>query len=448
MQAAAPRRSFHPIDDVDRFRRFIMLHKPLPLLLLCFAVAGLLAVRAPAGEWRGFRGTDGTGISKESHVPLTWGPDKNIKWKTPLPGEGNSSPIVSGGRVFLTCATEGGKNRGLYCYDRATGKERWTRNVRFEGDDPTHASNPYCGSSPATDGRRVVVWHGSAGLVCYDLDGNEFWKRDLGECRHIWGYGSSPVFYGDSVLLNFGPGKRTFVTAIDAANGKTIWQTDEPGGDSGEEKDPKTDRALWLGSWSTPLVAKVDGHDQVIVSMPRHVRGYDPKTGDILWSCDGLGDLAYTSVLTADGIGVAMGGFMGPALGWKLGGSGDVTATNRLWLVEKGNPQRIGSGVIVGNHVYIANESGVVHCLELATGKKAWEGRLGGEKIWSSTIAADGRLYVSDQKGTTYVFAPNPEKLEILAKNELGEPTNSTLAISDGQIFLRTFGNLYCVEEK
>lgn len=423
----------------------------VPLVL--FAICGLSVALAPAAEWRGFRGTDGSGVSKETHIPLTWGPDKNIKWKTPLPGPGNSSPIVSGDRVFLTCATEGGKNRGLYCYDRSTGKELWARNVRFEGDDPTHEKNPYCGSSPATDGRRVVVWHGSAGLVCYDFAGDELWKRDLGEFRHIWGYGSSPVFYtsgqgDDSILLNCGPGKRTFVTAIDAANGKTIWQKDEPGGDAGIEKDPKTDRALWLGSWSTPLLTKVDGRDQAIVSLPHHVRGYDPKTGDILWSCDGLGDLAYTSVLAGDGIGVAMGGFMGPAIGWKLGGTGDITATNRLWLVDKGNPQRIGSGVIVGDHVYIANESGVVHCIELSTGKKAWEGRLGGEKIWSSTIAADGRLYVSDQKGTTYVFVPNPEKLEILAKNELGDSTNSTLAISDGQVFLRTFGNLYCVEEK
>ncbi len=205
---------------------------------------------------------------------------------------------------------------------------------------------------------------------------------------------------------------------------------------------------MWVGSWSTPLVAKVDGRDQVLVSMPHHVYGYDPKTGEKLWSCDGLGDLAYTSVLAGNGIGVAMGGFMGPAIGWKLGGSGDVTEKNRLWLVEKGNPQRIGSGVIVGGHIFIANETGVAHCIELATGKRVWADRLSDTKVWSSTILAEGRLYVTDQKGTTYVFAPNPEKLEILAKNELGEPTNSTIAISNGQIFLRTFQNLYCIKEK
>jgi outer membrane protein assembly factor BamB len=140
-----------------------------------------------------------------------------------------------------------------------------------------------------------------------------------------------------------------------------------------------------------------------------------------------------------------MGGFHGPAIGYRLGGSGDVTSTNRLWHHTSKNPQRVGSGVIVGNHVYIANEIGLVQCFELATGKELWREPVRAGKSWSSMIAADGRLYYSTQQGTTVVLAPNPERLEVLAENQLGEGTNSTIAVSNGQIFLRTYEHLWCI---
>lgn len=406
----------------------------------------LLAVsyHVTAADWPAFRGPKLTGISDETGLPLNWSADKNIRWKAALAGPGNSSPVVSRGRVFITCATDQGKHRGLYCFDRHDGRPLWQRLVDFDGPDPTHATNPYCGSSPAADGTRVVVWHGSAGAHCYDYDGNLLWSRDLGTFHHIWGYGSSPVFYGNAILLNCGPGERTFVTSLDRDTGKTLWQTDEPGGDEGQEVPGQ--KPKWIGSWSTPVIAKVDGHEQVLVSLPHHVQAYDPTDGKVLWSCDGLGDLVYTSVLVADGIGVAMGGFHGPAIGFKLGGSGNVTHTNRLWHVTAQNPQRIGSGVIIGGRIYMVNEPGLAQCLDLATGKEIWKDRLGGEKVWASIVAADDRLYVSDEGGTTYVFAPHPDRLELLAKNNVDEPTNSTLALSDGQIFLRTFEHLMCID--
>jgi outer membrane protein assembly factor BamB len=408
-------------------------------------LAELCHYHATANDWPAFRGPAQTGISEETRVPLNWSAEKNIRWKAPLPAPGNSSPVVSRDRVFITCATDNGKHRGLYCYDRRDGRLLWQRLVDCDESDPTHATNPYCGSSPACDGTRVVVWHGSAGLHCYDYDGQPLWSRDLGTFRHIWGYGSSPIFYHDSILLNCGPGERTFVTAIDRRTGEARWQVDEAGGDEGQDQPGQ--KPKWIGSWSTPVVTKVDGRDQVLVSLPHHVQAYDPSDGKILWSCDGLGDLVYTSVLVTDGIGVAMSGYFGPAVGFKLGGSGNVTETNRLWHGTAQNPQRIGSGVIVGEHIYLVNEPSLVQCLELKTGKEVWKDRLGGEKVWASIVAAEGRLYVTDEAGTTYVFAPSRAGLEILAKNSVGEPTNSTLALSNGQIFLRTFGHLICIEE-
>lgn len=420
-----------------------MLHRSTIVAACLLALTTASPMRA--NDWPTFRGPALTGTSDETGVPLNWSADKNIRWKTALPGPGNSSPIVSRDRVFVTCATEKGKHRGLHCFDRRDGHLLWQRVVDYGEADPTHDTNPFCGSSPATDGQRVVVWHGSAGAHCYDYNGKPLWSRDLGAFRHIWGYGSSPVFYRDSVLLNCGPGERTFVTALDRRTGDTLWQNDEPGGDEGQEKPGQ--KPKWIGSWSTPLVTKVDGRDQVLVSLPHHVQAYDPGNGKVLWSCDGLGDLVYTSVLVADGVGVAMSGYHGPAIGFKLGGSGNVTETNRLWHVTAQNPQRIGSGVIVGEYVYMVNEPGLVQCLELKTGKEVWKDRLGGEKVWASIIAAEGRLYVTDEGGTTFVFAPSSTRLELLAKNNVGEPTNSTLALSNGQIFLRTFESLICIEE-
>jgi outer membrane protein assembly factor BamB len=413
-------------------------------ILAVGVISFLASVHVRAADWPAFRGPGLNGVSDETGLPLTWSADKNVRWKTPLPAPGNSSPIVSRDRVFVTCATDEGKHRGLYCFDRRDGRMLWQRAVEFDEPDLTHATNPYCGSSPAADGRHVVAWHGSAGLHCYDYDGQLLWSRDLGAFRHIWGYGSSPVFYGDSILLNCGPGARTFVTAVDRRTGETRWRVDEPGGDEGQEQPGQ--KPKWIGSWSTPVVAKVGESDQILVSLPHHVQAYDPRDGKVLWSCDGLGDLVYTSVLVGEGIGVAMGGYHGPAIGFKLGGSGNVTGANRLWHVTAQNPQRIGSGVIVGDHVYMVNEPGIVQCLELETGQEVWKDRLGGEKVWASIVAAEGRLYVTDEAGTTCVFAPNPQRLEVLARNEVGEPTNSTLAVSDGQIFLRTFEHLLCIQ--
>ncbi len=424
--------------------------KNAPSSPCCRALAIALAVFAPmtapgyGADWPAFRGPAGTGIADETDVPLHWSSEEHVKWKAPLPGPGDSSPVVSGKRVFVTCATESGKRRGLYCFDRHDGRQLWSRIVEFDGDEPTHETNPYCGSSPAADGRRVVVWHGSAGLHCYDYGGQPLWSRDLGSFRHIWGHGSSPVFDGDRILLNCGPGKRTFVTAIDAATGQTIWQTDEPGGDDGEDRPGQ--KPVWVGSWSTPVVTKVDGQEQVLVSLPHRVQAYDPGDGHILWTCGGLGDLVYTSVVVGDGVAAALGGFHGPAIGFALGGSGNVTEQNRLWRIADKNPQRIGSGVILGGHLYLIDEPGQMECIDMQTGQAAWRGRLGGDKVWASLVAAADRLYVTSQAGTTYVVAADPSEFKLLAKNDLGEASNSTIAISDGQIFLRTFEHLICVE--
>jgi outer membrane protein assembly factor BamB len=414
----------------------VVLHTVLSALL----VANSISI-CHAGDWHQFRGPGGLGVSDETNVPTSWDSNKNVRWRVELPGPGNNgSPIVSKDCVFLAVATEDGRKRSLHCYDRNTGKKRWVRTVPFDEKEPTHKTSLYAASTPVADGTRVVVWHSSAGMYCYDYEGKELWAADLGSFIHIWGYGASPIIHGDLVINNCGPGERTFLVALNKHSGEVVWQTDEPGGKSDDSKP-------WIGSWSTPVVADVNGQDQILVSYPFHVKAYDPATGKVLWQCDGLTELAYTSVVVAEDRAVAMGGFRGPAIGFNLGGKGNVTEQNTLWRVEK-NPQRIGSGIILGDVMFMANEEGIVECLDVATGKQRWEERLPeGGKVWGSLTYAGDCLYVTNQKGNTTVFAANPDKFEVLSTNPLEEHTNSTIAISDGQIFLRTFEALYCIDE-
>ncbi|MDG2222167.1 MAG: PQQ-binding-like beta-propeller repeat protein [Rubripirellula sp.] len=407
-------------------------------LAACSAAIFLSAV-VQAGDWSQFRGPGGDGVAEGSGFPVTWDAEENIKWKIDLPDRGAGSPIVSGGRVFLSSATEDGRKRSLLCFDRSDGTQLWTRTVEF-GEDTTHGKNPFGSTTPAADGDRVVVWHSSAGLYCYDFSGKELWSRDLGDFKHIWGYGSSPIIHDGRVVLQCGPGERAFLTSLDLASGKTIWETDEP---YGGDKSPDD-----VGSWSTPVLAQVAGKQQIICATSTRVNGYDPESGDLLWWCEGLSgsryDAASSSPLIGGGICFAMADLRGPAMGFKLGGTGNITESNRLWHVEKRNPNSVGTGIMVGRHIFRPNSGpGTLECLEADTGESVWKNRA--KDHWASMVLADGHLYALNQRGTTIVFKPNAEEFEEVASNDLGGITNATPAFSDGQIFVRSDEHLYCI---
>lgn len=414
--------------------------------LACAVTAGALPVsRCAGGDWPAFRGPLGNGVATdETSVPVRWDAAKNVLWKNPLPGPGNSSPIVSGGRVFVVCAEESGRKRRLMCFDAIHGAPRWVETVAVAEVEPTHATNPYAASTPAADGKRVVVWHGTPGLFCYDFDGKQLWSIKLGEARHEWGYGSSPILFRNRVILNHGPGRDSFLVAVDLTTGKVRWKTPEPGG-----VDQAKSRLV--GSWSTPVTVLVDGKEQIVCTMPTRVVAYDADTGKILWTCRGIasprGELAYASPAIAGDLAVALGGYNGPALGLRLGGEGDVTDSRRLWRHESAQPQRIGSGVVVGDHLFLVNAGpGTAECIAIKTGKQLWQHRLG-DNQWGSLVLAAGRLYATDQRGVTTVLAPNPSRFEEIARNPIGEPTNSTLAVAGGRIYLRTDAHLFCIAE-
>ena len=407
-------------------------------------------ITASASSWPEWRGSGGGGVADEKGLPTRWSSQENIRWKVPLPDRGNSTPAVWGTRVFITQPIESEGKRLVLCLDRISGKELWRAGTTYNLPEETHETNPQCSASPSTDGERVIAWFGSAGVFCYDVNGKELWKRDLGKQKHNWGYSSSPVIHKDLVILHFGPGERAFLVALNKKTGETVWQTDIPqvrslkrtDGFAGQEATGR------IGSFSTPIVITANGRAELIMSFPDDVRAYDPMTGKEFWRCGGLNPLIYTSPIYGDGVVVAMGGFQGTSIAVKPGGSGDVTATHRLWQTVR-TKNRIGSGVVKDGLVYVLNSPGVAECIDLKTGKVIWEERLDGpgakDESWSNLVLVGDLIYVLNQSGDTIIFKASP-KFETVAANAIGnELTNASLAISDGDIFIRTHKHLWCV---
>ncbi|MDE2715080.1 MAG: PQQ-binding-like beta-propeller repeat protein [Verrucomicrobiota bacterium] len=402
-----------------------------------------------ADNWPAWRGPLGTGICAEKNFPTKWAVNQNIKWRVSLPERGNSSPVVWGNQVFITQAIEAQGLRQLVCFDRRTGRQLWKSEVEYRVKEPTHRTNPFCSASPVTDGKHVVVSHASAGLFCYDMKGKRLWSRDLGVQHHVWGNAASPVIHDNLCLFNFGPGERTFLIAVSLKDGSTVWQHDEPGGSSGIPKEGGT-RGKWVGSWTTPVFIEAKTGPQLLMTFPNRVVAFDPAKGYELWDCKGLNPLVYTSPIYGDGIVVAMGGFSGTAMGVRAGGKGDVTKTHQLWTRPR-EKQRIGSGVMVNGHVYILNEDGIAQCIEARKGKVVWEERLrgpgGNGKSWSSMVAVGDKLYAINQSGDAFILRAAP-RYQLLAVNSLGEMTQSSMAFSNGEVFVRTYKSLWCISGK
>ncbi|MEQ1829026.1 MAG: PQQ-binding-like beta-propeller repeat protein [Pirellula sp.] len=430
----------------ERPRRLVCQFLSTTLLMMAIWTKTSDCSRIFADDWPQWRGPMGDGTSLEKGLPTKWGPSQNVAWKIPLPEPGNSTPIVWQNKVLLTQPASKQNRRTLMCLQRSNGATLWQSGEQWSGADPTHSTNPLCSSSPVTDGERVIAWFGSAGVSCFDLDGKELWKRDLGIQKHIWGYGTSPILHGDLCYLYFGPGERSFLIALNKRTGETVWQFDDPINTQGTD-EAKFTNADYYGSWSTPIVRSIDGQDQLILSLPFQLCGIDLQTGKKIWSSSGINALVYTSPLFSENTLVAMGGYNGMAIGVRAGGKGDVTHSHRLWRHAK-TKQRIGSGAIHDGHIYIHNDSGIAECFNLKTGETVWEHRLSSSQAkgtnWSSVTIADGLCYTINQSGECFVFRAAP-KFELVSINSLNELSNSSIVPNQGQLLIRTHQHLWCI---
>ncbi|MDP1563924.1 MAG: PQQ-binding-like beta-propeller repeat protein [Pirellulaceae bacterium] len=402
-------------------------------------------VRASDGtDWPAFRGPAGMGISTNTGLPMEWGPDKNIAWKTPLPGAGASTPVVFGGRVYLTAYTgffvpgeSGGSpgqlKRHLLAYDLADGKLIWEKAVPAKlPEEDSIRDHGFAASSVAVDSDRIYVFFGKSGVFAFDHDGHQVWQADVGSQTNGWGSAASPVLYNDLVLINASVESES-VVALDRQTGKERWR-------AGEIRE----------AWNTPLIVTADsGREELVVPTAGTVFAFDPSSGKTLWSCKtDIGWYMVPCPIAADGIIYCLGGRSGIAsLAIRAGGSGEVTATHRLWTTNKGS--NVSSAVYLDVHLYWAHESReVAFCVKADTGEVVYEERLSrAGQFYASALLADGRLYYLTREGKMFVLAAGPE-FKQLAVNDLrdGGVFNASPAVAGNRLLLRSDKFLYCVQ--
>jgi outer membrane protein assembly factor BamB len=398
------------------------------------AILVFLAGVSLAADWPGWRGPTGSGTSPERKAPLTWDATKNVRWKEALPGEGASSPVIVGGRIYLTASLERGTKRLVLALDAASGKILWTHTIRDNDPERTSALTGHAAATPAADGERVVAVFGNAGVVCLDRDGKQLWQTSLGTFDSELGLASSPVLHGGRVFLVCDhDGDRftsfdSFLIALDAGTGKEVWK----------QKRPDVGRG-----WATPLLFPVGKErHQLIVSTDNEVRAHDPATGKLLWSVPGLGKWVAPSPIRAGERVIAASGKNGPVLAIE---PGKPEGQRTLWQRGTGGPY-ICSPVAWGDLLYLPHETGFLQCVELATGKDVYRERVGMNRFLTSPLAVADRLYWTDEEGVTHVIKAGP-KFEVLARNSLGEEVRASPALVDGVLYLRGEKHLFAIAE-
>lgn len=394
--------------------------------LLLLACAGTAA----AQDWPGWRGPNRDGTSAEKGFPVRWSATENVAWKTEIPGDGYSSPVVAGDRVFLTSAV--GEDRTLLCLDRGTGKILWKKVLVTAPRPRIHKENSYASSTPETDGERVYVafWDKPHFRVfCTDLEGNVLWKKTPGEFHSKHGFCSTPVLWKDTVIFNGDQDAVAWIVALDRKTGEERWRTDRPNR---------------TRSYTPPVVFEAAGRPQLVLSGSKCVASYDPDTGRQIWIVDGPTEQYVASLVYADGLFLCTGGFPEKFVsGFRPDGKGNVTETHELWR-ERTGAGYVPSPVVWGSNVFLVGDDGLATCRDVKTGKQRWAERLGRVKHHASPVAAEGRIYYTNDRGVTWVVKAGPQ-FEIVSENEMGENVYSSMALSRGQILLRTVKHLYCI---
>ncbi len=469
--------------------------------VLPFAVALLgLSTLFSADDWPQFRGPNSAGVSDNRNLPVEFGPNKNVVWKTDLP-PGHSSPVLVGDRIFVTAVDNDGKLFTI-CLDRASGRINWRREIPRARKEPLHQANGPASPSPTSDGKNVFVFFTDFGLISFGPDGNERWRMPLGPFNNPMGMSASPVLVGDTLLVSLDQESGSYFLAIDKNTGKVKW---------------KVDRSEFTRGFSTPIIYKpADGPPQALIAGSYQLTAYAVDTGKAVWWVNGLTwQLKPTPVLGKDVVYVqcwAGGSDTGQqedippfedelqrldanhdgklskdeihdpkilndwesvdldrdgvldARDWKLyrsrrsaqnallafrlGGKGDMTEKSLLWKYTKALPN-VPSPLLYKNVLYMLKEGGIFTSLDPATGKVLKQARLAGAlgDYFSSPVAADDKIYAISEEGKAAVIQPGGE-WKIVTVNDLGDNCNATPAIADGRLYIRTHHALYCFAKR
>ena len=409
----------------------------------CLSVSLFLVclVAAAGGEqWPQFRGPRGNGIAEARGLPVQWSESSNIRWKTAIHGKGWSSPVVWDNQIWMTTATEDGKERFAVCVDRQTGKI--LRDIKvFTDESPAfcHPYNSYASPSPVIEAGRVYVHFGSAGTACLDTaTGKTLWERRDLPCNHFRGPGSSPVRFDNLLILTFDGFDYQYLAALDKKTGATVWKTDRDIKYSTTDGDYKK-------AFSTPAIIEVDGKPQLVSPAAEATIAYNPATGAEVWRFIHGGMNAASRPVAGHDLVFLTSGHTANLLAVRLGGSGDWTQEGLAWKSTKGVPTR-PSMLLIDELLYMVNDGGVASCVECRTGKALWQQRLGGKFSASPTFAA-GHIYLADEDGKGYVLAPG-STFKLVATNELGAGCMASPAVVEDTLYWRTKTHLYAIVGK
>jgi outer membrane protein assembly factor BamB len=439
-----------------------MRHAGLVLLLLA------LAGPARADDWPAFRGGARAGVAEAPTLPTTWSDTANVAWKADVPGAGWSSPVVWGGRVFLTTAVSGDKQpeprKGLYianlsgkpppgehrwqvlCLDARSGKVLWQQTA-FEGKAPAavHIKNSLASETPVTDGRRVYVYFGNVGVACYGVDGKELWKhkQPAFKTRFGWGTAASPALHGDRLYIVHDNEEHSHLLALDARTGKQLWRV--------ERKDEGS-------NWATPFVWKNELRTELVTAGTNFVRSYGTD-GKLLWQFKGMSSIAIPTPFTRHGLLYVTSGyvmdFRKPVYAVRPGASGDISlakgeTSNKhiAWSQPKAGPYN-PTPLVYGDYLYVLYDMGYLACYEAKTGKEVYgRKRLGGgaNAFTASPWAYGGKVFCLSEDGETFVVEAGRE-FKVVGRNKLNEMALATPALAGGSLFVRTRTKLYCLRQ-
>jgi outer membrane protein assembly factor BamB len=389
-----------------------------------------------AKYWPRWRGPSGQGYVVPGKYANTWSPTSNVRWRVPVAGAGNSSPIVWGDRIFLTTARNNGARLSLIAFNRADGKQLWETDVPTDGVEHVHQKNGHASATPVTDGRMIYASFGRHGLVGFDMSGKIVWHRKFGTINNYHGPAGSPVLYKDRIFIyqdhKGSSEQQAFVAAFDARTGKTVWET------------PRTETV----GWGTPVVINTGVRDELIVNSQRRVAAYDPDSGKELWTVRGMTFEVIPTPVVGDGLVFTSSGRAGPTLAIKPGGSGDVTDTHVVWSTPKGSPF-VPSGVVHDGLLYLVNDmQSILTVYETKSGELVYQGRMGvaqREGFSASPVVVNNELYFTNDEGETFVVKAGRE-FNLMHTNSLGERTLASPALVDGIWYWRTAGHLVAIQ--